>query len=176
MYFAIQVSNPKVLQPNDKEFNDFAELIEAIFPMQTEDVFLIWNWVPVRLNYKYDLSVMIEDLIPLLAKLIDSDSGSHRVYWGSNTFRAEWIIDWANGQLNIASQWDSIAGNYEELLNSRSKLEISQDLFLREWKALLRKIVELIDNMNIIVTDTDNLNNLIKIENSIPLFSKRYSQ
>lgn len=174
-YFAIQVSNPVVLTPVKGQVEYLYQAIQEIFPDTTEEAYLLWNWIPVRIDYKYDLYMLIDDIPPLLDALLNSDKGSQRVCWGSNSFRAEWKLEWASNRLIIASQWDSIAGNYEDLLNSRSQLEIEQDMFLWEWKALLRKVIEAIDFTGIKIANQEELNSLCKLEAAITRLGRRYA-
>lgn len=104
--------------------------------------------------------MLIDDIPPLLDALLNCDRGSHRVGWGSSSFNAVWNLEWADGCVEIASQWNSVAGAYETLLNSRSKLEMEKDAFLWEWKALLRKIIEAIDKSGIKIANLDSLRSI----------------
>src|SRR5437016_710667 len=115
MNFEIQACNPKTRKPTEIRVEDLAAAIQAVFRLDSEDAILFWNWVPVRISYKYDLSVMIDDLLTLLNDLLSVPGGRRSVYWGSNTFQAEWHLVWADGRVAITAQWESVAGNYEEL-------------------------------------------------------------
>jgi hypothetical protein len=175
MDFAIQVCNPFVKKPRKSHFQDLSEALSEVFAGDTEDGFMLWNWVPIRVSYRYDLSVMIDDLLPFLTRLVDSVKGSWRVYWGSNTFKAEWLVYWADGQIRITTHWDSVAGNYEDLLNSRNILDIGQDTFLREWKLLLRKVIEAVEFAQVTVADRSSLDSLYSVERSIPELGRMYA-
>jgi hypothetical protein len=164
--FCIQVSNPN-FQPSAEEVEYLYQAINTIFPERTETAYLLWNSIPVRIDYKYDLYVLIDDIPPLLDALLSFNRGSHRVGWGSNSFNAEWNLEWADGCVKIASQWNSVAGAYETLLNNRSKLEMEKDVFLWEWKALLRKIIEAIDKSGIEIANQAELDSLRRIEAAI---------
>jgi hypothetical protein len=78
-----------------------------------------------------------------------------------------WNLEWADGCVKIASQWDSVSGAYQTLLNSRSKIEMEKDAFLWEWKALLRKIIEAIDKSGIKIANQAELDSLRRIEAAI---------
>ena len=165
--FCIQVSNPIVQPPAEAEVEYLYEAIVRIFPDDTEKAYLLWNSIPVRIDYKYDLYVLIEDIPRLLDVLLSSDKGTHRVGWGSNSFNAEWNIEWTDDRIKITSHWNSVAGAYEALLNSRSKLEIEKDVFLGEWKTLLRKIIEAIDSSGIKIANHAELDYIRRIEAAI---------
>ncbi|MCP2727256.1 hypothetical protein [Limnofasciculus baicalensis] len=173
-YFAIQVGNPLVKSTKQEQVEYLYQAIKTIFPDDSENAYLLWNLVPVRIDYKYDLYVLIDDIPPLLNALLNSERGSHRVGWGSNSFNAEWNIEWADGIIKIASHWHSVAGAYEALLNSRSQLEMEKDLFLSEWKALLRKIIEAIDFSEITIVNQAELDSLRRLESAIPKLGRFY--
>ncbi len=172
--FTIQVGDPLVKSTKQERVEYLYQAIETIFLDDTENAYLLWNLVPVRIDYKYDLYVLIDDIPPLLNALLNSEQGSHRVGWGSSSFNAEWNIEWGDGILKIVSQWNSIAGAYEALLNSRSKLEMEKNLFLSEWKALLRKIIEAIDFSGITIVNQAELDYLRSLESAIPKLGRFY--
>ena len=175
MNFKIQACNPRTQTPTDRRVEDLAAAIQAIFAADTEDAFLLWNGVPVRLSYKYDLSVLIDDLLPLLAELLDTPAGARQVYWASNTFQAEWAVAWTVDQVRITTTWDSVAGGYEEVLNQRNVLEVERTVFLREWRALLRKIVDRVYRANLEIADHSSIELLRKIEAALPTAGSLYA-
>ena len=70
--FCIQVSNPNFL-PSAEEVEYLYQAINTIFPERTETAYLLWNSIPVRIDYKYDLYVLIDDIPPLLDALLSFD-------------------------------------------------------------------------------------------------------
>jgi hypothetical protein len=174
MSFRIQVSNPSVKFFVGTQVEEFEEAIGKIFPEDTEYAYFIWNAIPIRVSYDYDLRVNIDDVLILLEALLHSEQGSHQVGWGSSTFIARWDVEWADNHLTIASQWSSIAGYYEDLLNSRSQLVVEKDQFVYEWKALLRKLIEAIEISGIEITIKERLDYLYQIEAAIPKLGSLY--
>lgn len=172
-YFVIQASEPRVL-PSHGPTGTLAEALSLIFPDRTEEAYLIWNWIPVRINYKYDLSVMIDDVPDLLGKLLRETVGSHRVYWGSNSFLAEWKLAWSGGSLSVEADWKSVAGDYADLLNSRSRLEIGHQEFVWEWKALLNRVIKSVEASGIEIVNQSQLRIIREIEAKIPQFGRLY--
>ncbi|BAY41833.1 hypothetical protein NIES2111_62290 (plasmid) [Nostoc sp. NIES-2111] len=69
MSFYIQVSNPIFLYSPSEIVSDLAEAIQVIYPMETEKAFIIWNHTYIPLSYKYNLSVIIDDILPMLSDL-----------------------------------------------------------------------------------------------------------
>jgi hypothetical protein len=176
MYFAIQASNPTVLSLPGRTMANIAQALSEIFPEATEEAIFVWNWVPIRVSYPYDLSVLFEDISTLLTSYLAGVDRSHRVYWGSNTFRAEWRLHWTASRVTIEAQWDSIAGSYEDVLNSRRTLEMSYDAFLWEWKALLRTIIGSINESGVRIEDHEGWRSLQRLEAAIPRFGRRYEE
>jgi hypothetical protein len=165
--FFIQVSNPIVLK-NSGSAADLADAIETIFPAETEDSILWWNRIPVRMNYKYDLSVLIDDVLPLLNALVESDTGINEVHWGSSSFQGTWKVTWNREKLKVQAIWGNVAGRYEDLLNGRAELELGRDDFLAEWKTLLCKLRTAIAESGIKIEDDSSVCELAKIDDSIP--------
>jgi len=47
--------------------------------MLTEDAILIWNAIYIPLNYKYDISYMIDDILNLLKKIRENLYGEIKI-------------------------------------------------------------------------------------------------
>ncbi|MGB0383384.1 MAG: hypothetical protein ACPGWR_01050 [Ardenticatenaceae bacterium] len=174
MQFAIQVGNPTILAPQTKELEDLSEVIEELFPMETENVILYWNWIPVRIGYRYDFSYLIDKLLPLLSAVLESDQGQYQVSWTSTTFYAHWYLTWDERQLTIEAEWLRVVGKYEGLLNNHNTVRTSKDAFLREWKGLLSKLIEAINLTALEIEAQEELDTLYQIHAAIAGFGKLY--
>jgi hypothetical protein len=140
MKFFVQASDPQTSCFMSEDDLTLAEAIETIFPLHTDFAILVWNDVYVPLTYKYDISIIINDVLIMLASLIASEKGSTTIHWPSNTFRARWILTWSAAELVIISSWESVIGGTEFLLNKAPVLTIEKKVFLSEWVNLLRKV------------------------------------
>jgi hypothetical protein len=170
MNFRIQSSIPKNNGCHDKEDEKLSEAIETIFPMLTEEAFIIWNTIYIPLNYKYDLSCMIEDILSMLKNLRENFKGNMKINWASDSFACEWYLIWNNQNLKINSKWIKTNGHVEELLNKSSEINIEKDLFTREWKKILEK---LIGNLTECGYSIENLIDMNKLEKEFN-FIKKY--
>ncbi len=103
---------------------------------------MVWNHIHVPLSYKYDISVMLEDILLMLDTLLSESIGSFYVFWPSNTFAAEWQMSWTQDALVVTSVWKSVVGGTVDLLNRSGTLETSKSAFLAEWKMLLRTLIK----------------------------------
>lgn len=173
MPFQIQVSNPIAIRSSSQKVEDLSEAIETIFPMKTENALLVWNGYYIPINYKYDLSVLIDDLLPLLSELLTVNEGSYEVEWASDTFRADWRLDWADGHITIVAQWLDVLADLEGLRN-HSTIEMDLELFLYEWKGLLRKVRDALRLVDIEVSDEESYSTLRWVESSIPKLGQLY--
>lgn len=138
MGFLIQPGRPAALKIDVAE--NLADATGQMYPMENEDATLVWNRVPVRLGYRFDLAVMLDDLVPLLEVVQEPGFTGARVHWGSDTFNAEWTIHDAGGALRIESNWNSVSGGYAFLLNERSRVTVGVGWFVTEWLKVLRRI------------------------------------
>jgi hypothetical protein len=172
MQFAIQVGNPTILRPQTTLLPDLAYAIEELFPTDTEDAILYWNSIPVLIGYKYHLSMLIDELLPLLSAVLCASKGSYQASWDDSSFDGYWYLEWDEHQMTIEAEWFAVAGNYQALLNSRDKLRISKDAFLREWKGLLRKLIEALYVTGVQIEAQEELETLCRIEAAIPAFGK----
>ena len=77
------------------------EMIETVFPLNTDDAVLEWAGVRFGINYKYDISMMCDDLILLIRKINDTASGECVVNWMSSGFPFRWEVKWEAAKLEI---------------------------------------------------------------------------
>lgn len=135
--FYIQASNPKSRGDADSSDETLADAIESIFPLETENAILMWNYISVPLSYKYDISYMMEDILLLLNALQNRESGEIIIHWLPDTFRCDWTIRWDTKKLDIQSQWENTVGHLERLLNESPNISLLKSDFIREWKSIL---------------------------------------
>lgn len=142
MDFWIQAGDPRTTRHFDDEDTNLDEAVETIFPLRTESAFMVWRGVHIPLGYKYDLSVMLNDILDMLERLGAEASGRHTVSWPSNTFSVEWNMKWRGEVLEIDAEWHSLAGDTEKILKNRENIAVEKDSFIAEWKKPLENIVE----------------------------------
>jgi hypothetical protein len=135
--FIIQVSNPRVLRANDPDDDTLSDAIQTIFPMDTERALLAWNHVYVPLGYKYDISLMADDIVQICDDILSNAKGTRLIHWPSNTFAAVWKVVWASGVVSVEAQWNRVVGCTESILAGRPNISVPTQDFLAEWKGLL---------------------------------------
>jgi len=176
MKFLIQISNPRTVPCKSKRFEDLSDAIQEIYPMYTEDSYIQWNHIPISLDYKYDISIIIIDILEMIKTLLASEQGSYEVTFGSNTFCADWKLKWDGGEIQIESDWAGVSGNIEKILNERSKLNINKKQFLAEWKMLLQRLITDLDNPEVSFEDSHEWELLKELESSITDSGVLYSE
>ncbi len=141
MKFYIQANNPKVLKEYNAEDESIADAMETIFPLYTESATLMWNHISIPLSYKYDISYMLDDVLELLESFMQAKNGKRIIHWLPDTFRSDWEIVWEDGQMEINSYWESVAGSLENLLNANARINLKITEFMAEWKQIFHIVL-----------------------------------
>jgi len=179
MGFYIQTCNPMYLIPQ-KEIveqtivEEISYAIQLVFPMVTERALLVWEDIYIPICYKYDLSVMMEDILFMLSELQEKNQGTCQIGFGSDTFNALWEMEWVNEKLSINAKWDYVRGNLAVVNSSCNKLIIDVSTFLCEWKGILTHVIEAIKRSNINMDNCNEYDSLLKINTTIPKFGRLY--
>jgi hypothetical protein len=164
MEFAIQVNNPKYFSCKDENSSTINEILQDIFPLCTESCILYWNHVCVPIGYKYDISVIFDDIVCMVEEILNNETGDLCIHWPSSTFRTDWMLLWDASTIAIESTWEGVMGGrlVENMLNSVGKLKIGKLEFLREWKMLIIKIVEILSECGTSVPGIKETSELIE--------------
>jgi hypothetical protein len=118
---------------------------------------------------------MLDDLLPMLDDPLGAAQGARPVYWSSTTFMANWDIQWADSRVVINARWKSVSGGYEDLLNSRNRIEVDQQQFVGEWKVPLQRIIAAVEQSEIHLVDAEgSFARLRRIEAAIPACGRLY--
>ena len=140
--FYIQASNPKLQYEADYNDETLADAIESMFFPNTENAILMWNYISVPLSYKYDISYMMDDLLILLDRMQNSESGELTIHWLPDTFRCDWKVKWDSENADIQSKWENTVGHLERILNENPDVSLLKNDFIGEWKSILGIVVE----------------------------------
>ncbi len=135
--FKIQLNNPIVLITTLEEDTHIGMATETIFPMDTEDAFMIWNNISIPITYKYDVSIMLNDMIDIIKFMKDENKNKMSNHWASNTFVSEWFLTKNSGQVHIESNWGDTHGNLGSQLNENSELTLDANHFVAELKSMI---------------------------------------
>ena len=138
--FLIQASCPRFVAQLDAEDASLSDAIQTISVLDTEYAVLVWNWVYVPLSYKYDLSLMVDDVLGLLEVMISEPHGSRRIQWPSNTFFATWDVEWDGESATVQAEWICVLGDTQAMLANKPKIVVPRTDFIEEWRRPLMVI------------------------------------
>lgn len=145
--FSIQLSAPRFVEDPPHDAETLKEVFEDLFLHETEDAYLNWNGVRIALNYKYDVSAIIPEIVSMVDMLLEQSHGASVIEWPSSSFRATWRLSWSKGQLTISADWIQITGGIESALRSVARLEVPVDAFVAEWSELVRFLAGRLDRL-----------------------------
>lgn len=140
--FAVQASNPRFVSTFDADAQSLSDAIQTVFPLETEYAIVVWNWVYVPLTYKYDISMMAEDLVNLIDLMLSNECGKQTIHWPSNTFAATWRVEWSNEVATVSADWDCVLGETEPILKNRPTIVLQTVEFVAEWKRPLEVVAD----------------------------------
>lgn len=138
--FSIQASSPRFMAQFDAEDTSLSDAIQTISVLETERAVLVWNWIYVPLTYKYDLSLMVDDVLGMIEAMISEPCGNRRIQWPSNTFAATWDIEWDSETVSVQAEWTCVLGDTEAMLAAKPNIVIKRTDFLEEWRRPLMVI------------------------------------
>jgi hypothetical protein len=171
--FTIQICSPRTAHQYSVE-ESVGAAIESVFPLMTEDAIMNWNHVRVPINYKYDLSVVWEDVINMLRRLASQPAGNTECKLASSTLRATWHLSWRANRLEVSSEWHEVVGDVQSILNQRNRIDLPLDEFLAEWKLLLIKVVEALQIAGYTQNTLPGLADVITVQDQISKVGKLY--
>jgi len=99
--FELEAGKPSHTGTFDCADETIGEMVQTIFPLETNCVVVHWAGVPFTLNYKYDLGMMLEDILILLRELISKPSGKMTIAHVSSGYPYRWDVEWATPDLEI---------------------------------------------------------------------------
>jgi len=145
MNFKIQAGIPRFEEYYDDDIDNIGDAIEASYSLNTEYMVMVFNYIPVLLSYKYDISIIIDDILKILSSIRTKEIGYLRVNWPSNTFCAIWDLEWNDSTISINTEWTTVIGETEKLLNDHCKLTVDKLEFAYEWKKVLHNIINALE-------------------------------
>ena len=133
--FKIQISNPITINKRYRNINDIVSAIQSIFPLDNEYCFIVWNHIFIPVSYKYNISIMIKDILRII-NFIKREERYLEFHWASNSFFALWKMECTSNTVIIESTWTQVLGGLTELLQKKPILEVDKQEFLKEWTTL----------------------------------------
>ena len=166
MDFKIEPNSPENNAVFDENDTKLSEAIYTVFPLETEDAILLWGSESISLSYRYDISVMIDDIIEMLFILLDKNMGEWFVDWSSNTFAVNWGLKWFNDSLIITAQWRE-EFDATDYLKNHSVLRLEKERFLSEWGRIVKVLLANLEECGYNVKNLEEIEKLFEVNNRL---------
>ena len=157
----LQVGFLDKIRPEERNFADLREAFQFILKRNKEYAVLLWNGVPLRLSYVWDIPFMIEQIIIFLDKLVDTENQdiepNHHCVFQTKNIKCDWYMEWNAEFLQINSQWEKIPGNYQSALNAIAQIKMMKTDFISEWKILLEQLIRAFQDSGAKLYDPDQV-------------------
>lgn len=155
MKFKIDLGEPKVKKEVNCEASDLAEAMQLCFPLDIEDAVLTLGEIPIPISYKYDLSVILEDILIILRGCLTNENT--KIRFGSDTFNSDWNIRPVSHEIIFSTYWYSTVGNREVDLNKIGSIVVSKEYFVAQWLNLIKVGLDGVKQTGITIEDTEML-------------------
>jgi hypothetical protein len=140
--FAIKSGVPAVVAARDESDTTLNDAMQTVFPLD-ERAFLEWNGLTMPLSYKYDLSVMLEDIVDIVLAVERTESGLLQVDWPSSGFPFHWTIKWDASEVEVHAHPRDEPGAVD--LTGRERVRVGRGIFVGAWQALLKTILSCLE-------------------------------
>lgn len=134
MGFALNAGRPAWVAARDDLDSNLSDAVQTVFPLE-ERALLEWNGVVFSLGYKYDISVMLEDIIEMVLAIGRTEAGSFQVDWPSSGFPFRWTVSWAASWVEVHAHARDEPGAVE--LAGRERVRVHRNSFVEAWQSLL---------------------------------------
>lgn len=173
-FLFLQASNPRSTTTRDAADESLSDALQTVFPLETERAILVWNGIYVPLGYKYDWSLMVDDVIDMCDSVLMRASGTREIHWPSGTFAAVWRLTWDPVDVQVESEWSRVVGNTESLLNNSSVVSMERGAFLAEWRRPLEVAAEALVRAGYSRAQLARLGDLESILTRLPRYGRLY--
>lgn len=135
--FSLDPSEPVCTSSFDPADENLSEMIQTIFPLDTADAVLTFGDDSFALNYKYDISLMIDDLLELILAITSIQPGKRTIAFATSGFPYQWDVEWDGANIQIRSE---PLDKSRDLPNPLDAIVTSIDFFLDQWRPMFRLI------------------------------------
>ncbi|WP_143177373.1 hypothetical protein [Cystobacter ferrugineus] len=140
--FSLRAGTPACLTVHDAEDSTISDAMQTVFPLETCST-LDWGGIEISLSYKYDLSMMADDIAQMIVALQASPSGTFQVDWPSSGFPYHWTLKWDPSIVEIHAIARPEPG--AEDLTGRESVQTRKSSFVAGWQEVLRTIVSCLE-------------------------------
>lgn len=172
--FYIQASNPDMIRECDPADESLSDALQAVFASNTERLIMIWNGIFIPLSYKYDISLMVDDILVLCSEMLAAESGSQRIGWPSSTFTVVWDVEWSGATVSVNGLWNCVIGGTEAQLARKPGILMPRVEFLSEWKRPLEIVLNALREAGYTERQIRGFGGLVDVVSRLPQRSELY--
>jgi hypothetical protein len=136
--FALKLVMPASVAARDESDATLSDAVQTVFPLE-ERAFLEWNGLTMPLSYKYDISLMLEDIVEMVLVVGKTESGVFQVDWPSSGFPFRWTLRWDASEVEVHAQARHEPGAVD--LTGHERLRVERGSFVGAWQALLGTVL-----------------------------------
>jgi hypothetical protein len=136
-----------------RSFGTIESAYRHIFRNNRELAILLWNNIPVALNYREDLPAMAEALTAMLRNLQKTPiAPPQQIFLSGSDVEATWTVRSESGIVSVNAAWFRVPGGYEQALNDTGVIWMARDEFLSEWKLLFEQLTRAVADSGAVFT------------------------
>lgn len=132
--FELRAGTPACLGVHDESDSTLSDALQTIFSID-DHATMAWHRLEFRLGYKYDISMMIDDIITMVLAVRQNDAGLFEVDWPSSGFPYLWSIEWSATDVEVVARARDEPGAKE--LAGCELVRVERASFVRAWQSLL---------------------------------------
>ena len=159
--FRVETNSSDTLIYNQPQREEtLSEAIEELYD-SNNSMYLFWNNEKILLGHKYDLSIIIKDIIWLTNLISHENFNDEIVHWPSSTFNAKWSIKSLNEKIQIEAEWYSIRPIISKEMILNNKIIIEKNKLKDE---LIKILIAVEKDLKSVGYTKENLNEMKELE------------
>jgi len=164
MTFAIVSGKPRIRRGPHPISDSLGGALQEAFDCESEDLTLYWNEVAIPLEYKYDVAIIVDDLLEMLQQLLDEEAGEFEARFFSDTFNCIWHIRWSGGVVDIRPVWLELRHRISDAEELQRPIGLPTTEFLRQWKPVVQATVVALHESGVEVDNAEEIKKLRQLE------------
>ncbi len=174
MEFMIQAGHPQTTGIRSEEDDRLEKAMKTIFPTYAEYAIMIWRDVAIPISYRYDIPLMIGDILDMINDMSKNETGSRHISWVPVFFKCSWNLVWNREMVDIMSVWENVALTPSGILNERSRMITNKEEFVAEWKMVLHNIQRGLLECGYELEDLKDYSDFVRVYKGMGRFGRLY--
>jgi len=175
--FFIQNAYVEAIPEKNEKFETVSQAMQGVFSRNKENGIILWNEIPVKFNYTFDLPVLLPQFVSMLQDILTKEEGEQLVELKCGSFETVWKVKWNKKYVLLNSDWKLVSGSYSGALNEVNQLTLLRSEFLAEWKMLLQQCHSAFETSGATISNAEEaeiIDAVKQLEKRIKNFGKFY--